>query len=172
MILTYVWPTRMKPSNGTSTDDGEQLCKFILNSIQNCGNYGPDKNLTSKCDLDLGPTWAKVLNGTSTHDGEEFCQIILKSIYNCNSDAHTHTQARTHACIPNCCCDTFCLAHRKQPWQKLSINKNSWNTYNRSQKMGIVPTDYPHLFVEHDLSSFLCLIGYVNGVYSDTQFSD
>ena len=49
-------PTQMKPSNDTSTHDVEQLCKCILKSIQNCMSYGPDKNLTFKCDLDLGPT--------------------------------------------------------------------------------------------------------------------
>ena len=48
-----LWPTRTKPSNGISTHDGEQLCKFILKFIQICKSYGPDKNLTFKCDLDL-----------------------------------------------------------------------------------------------------------------------
>ena len=64
-------PTSTNVSNGTSTHDGEQLCKFILKSIQNCMSYGPDKNLTFKCDLDLGPTCTNISNGTSNHDREQ-----------------------------------------------------------------------------------------------------
>ena len=69
---TIVW-------NGTSTHDGEKLCTFILKSIQNCRSYGRDKNLTFKCDLNLGPTKTNalnVLNGTSTCDGKQLCPII------------------------------------------------------------------------------------------------
>ena len=43
-------------TNGTSTHDGEKVCKYILKTIQNCRSYGQDKNLTFKCDLDIGPT--------------------------------------------------------------------------------------------------------------------
>ena len=75
----------MKPSNGTSTHGGEQLCKFVLKSIHNRRSYGPDKKLTFKCDLDLGPTQKNVSKGTSTRDGEQSCQIILKSIHNSRS---------------------------------------------------------------------------------------
>ena len=59
MTLTFdLDPTRTNVSNGTSTYDGEQLCKFkcILKSIQDCRSYGSDKNLTFKFGLDLGPT--------------------------------------------------------------------------------------------------------------------
>ena len=35
--------TKMNVSNGTSTDDGEQLFKTILKSIQNYRSYDPDK---------------------------------------------------------------------------------------------------------------------------------
>ena len=47
---------RANVSNGMSTHDGEQVCKFILKSIQNCRRYGPDKSFTFKCDLDPRPT--------------------------------------------------------------------------------------------------------------------
>ena len=33
----------MKPSNGTCTHDGGQLCHIILKSINNCRSYGPGK---------------------------------------------------------------------------------------------------------------------------------
>ena len=33
----------MAVSNGTSTCDGEKLCKIILKSIHNCTGYGTDK---------------------------------------------------------------------------------------------------------------------------------
>ena len=39
-------------------------------------SYGPDKNLTFKCDFDLGPTLQNVSNDTSTPDGEQLCQIL------------------------------------------------------------------------------------------------
>ena len=71
---------------GNSTNDGEQLCKFILKSIQSCRTYGPDKSLTLKCDLDIGSTSTNLSNGTSAHDGESLCQIILESIPNCRSN--------------------------------------------------------------------------------------
>ena len=54
--------------------------KSILKSIQNCRNYGPDKNMTFKRDLDL---CLPVSNGTSTSDGKQMGQIILKTIHNC-----------------------------------------------------------------------------------------
>ena len=54
----------------------------MMKSIQNCRSYSLDKNLTSKCDFDLGPTWTNILNGTFTNDGEQLCHIILKSIDN------------------------------------------------------------------------------------------
>ena len=80
---------------------GEQLCKFILKSIQNCWRYGPDKYVTFKSDLDLdlGPTCAIASNDTSTRDGEQLCQIILKSIHNYKSyglDKFGWTQGYTH----------------------------------------------------------------------------
>ena len=66
--------------------------------MENCRSYGSDKNLTFKCDLDIGPTG---IIGTSTSEGERLCQIILKYIHNCRSygqdmfgqtDAHTYTK--------------------------------------------------------------------------------
>ena len=72
----------MKPSNGTSTHDGEQLYKFILKSIKIVVHNGPDKNLAFNCDLD--PTWMNGSNGTSTCHGERSRQIV-KSIHNCRS---------------------------------------------------------------------------------------
>ena len=39
-------------------------------------SYGPDKNLTFKCDPDLGPTRANVSNGKCTRDENQLCQII------------------------------------------------------------------------------------------------
>ena len=102
-------PTWTDVSNGTSTHDGKQLCKFLLKSIQNCRSYGPDKNLTFKCDLDLGSTWMNVSNGTSTHDGEQLCQIILKSIYNCSSygPEKIRTDRPTHSHTLNSHCDNY-----------------------------------------------------------------
>ena len=35
-------PIQMNLWNGTSTHDGEQLCKIILKSIHSCRSYGPD----------------------------------------------------------------------------------------------------------------------------------
>ena len=69
----------MKVSNGTYTHYGEQLCQITLKSIPNCRSYGPDINLTFKCDLGLGPTWTNtcISNGTSTCDREQSCDIIL-----------------------------------------------------------------------------------------------
>ena len=73
--MTFDLP-QSKPSNGTSTHNGEQLCKFILKSIQNCTCYDPDRNLTFKSDPDLEPTSTNVSTSTSTRDGEQLCQII------------------------------------------------------------------------------------------------
>ena len=59
MTLTFdfdLGPTWKNVSSGTSTHDGKQICKLMLKSIQKFRSYGPDKNLTFKCDLDLGPT--------------------------------------------------------------------------------------------------------------------
>ena len=57
VMLTFdLRPIGTNVSNDTSTHDGEQLCKFILKSIQHCISYGRDKNLTFKCDLNLEPT--------------------------------------------------------------------------------------------------------------------
>ena len=67
------WPDWINVSNGTSINDGKQLCKFILKSIQNYRSYDPDKKLTIKCDL--GPAWINVSNGTSKRDGEKWCKI-------------------------------------------------------------------------------------------------
>ena len=85
----------MKLSNGISTHAVEQMCKFILKSIQNCRSYSPDKNLIFKRDLDLGPTLTNISNGTSTDDGEQSCQIILKSINNCRVMVQTNSDACT-----------------------------------------------------------------------------
>ena len=87
-----VWPSTYLNkmfSNGTSTPQGEQLCKIILKSIHKYRSYGPDKlnlwpfpHLTFKCDFNLQPTWTNVSNGTSTPQGEHLCQITLKSMHN------------------------------------------------------------------------------------------
>ena len=76
--------------------------------MQNCRSYGPDKNLTFKYDLDLGPTSTNVSNSTSALDGEQLCQIILKSIQNCRSygpDKFGRTDIHMHT--PNCHCDNY-----------------------------------------------------------------
>ena len=36
-------PASRNVSNGTSRRDGEQLCQIILQSIHNCGSYGPGR---------------------------------------------------------------------------------------------------------------------------------
>ena len=86
----------MNVSNSTYTHDGEQLCQIISKSIQNCRSYSPDKNLTFKCDLDLGPTLPNVSNGTSTYDEKQLCQIILKSIHNVEVMVRTNLDGCMH----------------------------------------------------------------------------
>ena len=85
-------PTQTNVSNGTTTPQGEHLCKIILKSMHKCRNYGSDKlnlrpfyHLTFKCDLKFQPTGTNVSNGTTTPKGEQLCQIILKSMYKCRS---------------------------------------------------------------------------------------
>ena len=76
-----------------------QICIEIHLKLR---SYGPDKNLTFKCEIDLGSTWTNVSNGKSTRDGEQLCQIIiciLKSIRNWSGGNRTdggRTHARTH----------------------------------------------------------------------------
>ena len=50
--------TRTNVSNGTSTLQGEHLCKIILKSMHIYRSYDPEKLIyvTFKCDLDLQPT--------------------------------------------------------------------------------------------------------------------
>ena len=50
--------TQTNVSNGTTTPQGDHLCKIILKSMHRYRSYGPDKliNVTFKCDLDLQPT--------------------------------------------------------------------------------------------------------------------
>ena len=36
-------PTQTNVSNGTTTPQGEHLCKIILKSMHKCRSYGPDK---------------------------------------------------------------------------------------------------------------------------------
>ena len=45
-------------SNGTSTLQGEHLCKIILKSLHKCRSYGTGKLIyvTFNCDLELKPT--------------------------------------------------------------------------------------------------------------------
>ena len=69
----YFQPTPTNVSNGTTTPQGEHLCKIILKSMHKCRSYGPDNlhlwpfyHLTFKCDLDLQPTETNVSNGTTT----------------------------------------------------------------------------------------------------------
>ena len=81
------------------------------------GSYGPDKNLTFKCDHDLGHTLTNVSNGTSTHDGEQSCQIILKSIHNCRSYG-LDKFGRMHGCMHIHQTVILCLAHLKWARQK------------------------------------------------------
>ena len=56
-------PTWKNVSNGTSSPQGQQLCKIILKSMYKCTSYGLDKlniwplwPLFDPCDLDLQPT--------------------------------------------------------------------------------------------------------------------
>ena len=103
--LTFdLGPTWTNVSNGTSTHDGEQLCKFILKSIQNYRSYGPGKNLTFKCDLDLGPTDTWMFQMAHLHLTENICvklfwnpSTIVEVMVWTNSDRCTHERRQwTH----------------------------------------------------------------------------
>ena len=70
-------PSQTSGLNGTTTPQGEHLCKIIFKSTHKCRSYSPDKlnlwpfyHLTFKCDRDLQPTQANVSNGTTTLQGE------------------------------------------------------------------------------------------------------
>ena len=110
-----LWPIQMKPSNFTSTHDGEQLCKFILKSTQNCRSYGSNKNLTfrpSSVILTLGLP-EQMIQMAHLHVMENYsllCQIILKSIHSCRSyglDKFGSTHKQMHAHTWNCCCNKY-----------------------------------------------------------------
>ena len=68
----------MKLSNGTSTHDTDELCKFILKPIQNSRIYGLDKIWPSSVTLTLG-LHEKIIQMAHLHLMENHCQIILKS---------------------------------------------------------------------------------------------
>ena len=85
-------PTQTNVLNGTTTPQGEHLCKAILISMHKCRSYGLDKlnlwpfyHLTFKCDLNHQPTQTNVSNGITTPQGDHLCIIILKSMHNCRS---------------------------------------------------------------------------------------
>ena len=89
-VNEHTWTTA---SNGTSSLQGEHLCKIILKSMHKCTSYGPDKlnlwpfyHLTFMRDLHLQPTNTNVSNGTSPSQGEHLCKIMLKSMHICWSD--------------------------------------------------------------------------------------
>ena len=82
--------TQTNVTSGTTTPQGEYLCKLILLSMHICTNYGPNKlnlwqfyHLTFKCKLDLQLT--NVSNGTTTPQREHLCKLILKSMHKCRS---------------------------------------------------------------------------------------
>ena len=106
-------------SNGTSTPEGEKLCKIILKSMHKCTSYGSDKlnlwpfyHLTFKCDFDLQLISTNVSNGTSTRQGKQLCQIISKCI---NGQVMAPTNM-TDAHMQNP--QQLCPAHSKQARQK------------------------------------------------------
>ena len=130
--------------------------EIYIESIWNCRSYGLDKNLTFKCDLDLGPIWTNISNCTSTY-GEQLCQIILKSIHNCRSygpdkigltHASTNTLmlANTNTKLWLC---QLCLAHHKLVRQK----------YRYKQTQNCTCLTYLHA------NKFLHSSGYIKSIY-------
>ena len=92
--LKLMWT---KVSNGISTHDGEQSCKFRLKSIQNSRSYSPDKNLTFEWDLDL--TWTNFKMAHLHMMENKWVKFFLKSIHNCRTyslDKRTEEDMHRH----------------------------------------------------------------------------
>ena len=89
-------PTQTNVSNGTTTPQGEYMCKIILKSMHNCRSLAWRSSVydhfiiwTFKCDLDLKPTQTNVSNSTTTPQGDHLCKISLKPCTNVEVMART-----------------------------------------------------------------------------------
>ena len=102
MCDLYLGSTWTNVSNGTSTHERKQFCKFVLKSIQNCRS----------CALELPEQMFQMAHLHMMENNNLLCQIILKSTHNCRSygpDKFWRMHTLMHKHTPNYHCDNYVL---------------------------------------------------------------